>query len=139
MEGKFYLFESWEITELLGEKVGEEFNQYFDITERGNFEEKNIPNLLRTDTIKEDYSAQLEKIYEYRKNRYSLHLDDKILSSWNGLRIAAMCHLYRVTGDKQYLEAAVNAQKFIQNKLCENGTIHVSYREGQRSGKGFLT
>lgn len=52
--------------------------------------------------------------------------------------IAAMCNLYRVTQKKIYLEAALKAQNFIQSKLCENHTLHISYREGKRSGKGFL-
>ncbi len=138
VEGKYYLFEPSEIIEILGKKTGTSFNQHFDITKEGNFEGKNIPNLLQTDDIDKDFSACLPQIYEYRKNRYSLHLDDKILTSWNALMIAAMCHLYRVTGKKTYLNASLDAQKFIQEKLCEKDTLHVSYREGQRSSKGFL-
>ncbi len=137
-EGKYYLFEASEIIALLGEKVGKEINQYFDITERGNFEGKNIPNLLQKDDISKDYRVYQENIYKYRKDRYALHLDDKVLSSWNGLMIAAMCHLYRVTGKKIYLDAATDAQKFLERKLCERDVIHVSYREGKCSGKGFL-
>ncbi len=48
VEGKYYLLEPDEIIELLGEKKGKEFNQYFDITDRGKFEGKNIPNLLKS-------------------------------------------------------------------------------------------
>ena len=55
-----------------------------------------------------------------------------------GLMIAAMCHLYRVTGKKTYLNAAINAQKFIEENLCEKDVLYVSYRQGQHSGKGFL-
>ena len=138
VEGKYYLFEASEIINVLGEKAGKSFNKQFDITEKGNFEGKNIPNLLQADNISKKLTDCLPKLYEYRKGRYSLHLDDKILTSWNGLMIAAMCHLYRVTGKKTYLNAAMDAQKFIQDKLCEGETLYVSYREGQRSGKGFL-
>lgn len=136
VEGKYYLFEPSEIVGVLGEEEGKRFNQYFDITDRGNFEGKNIPNLLqnRESGEKIDTSA----VYEYRKKRYALHLDDKILTSWNGLMIAAMCHLYRVTGKKDYLDAAINAQKLIQSRLSEENTLYVSYRNGQRSQKGFL-
>ena len=52
--------------------------------------------------------------------------------------ISAMCYLYRVSGDKSYLEAAIKAQNFINENLCENETLFVSYREGKRSEKGFL-
>ncbi len=138
VEGKYYLFEPSEIVGILGRKAGKEFNQYFDITETGNFEGKNIPNLLRSNRLSKEFDASLPAVYEYRKNRFGLHLDDKILTSWNGLMIAAMCRLYRVSGNKSYLGAAVEAQRFIQNKLCEGDTLYVSYRNGKRSGKGFL-
>lgn len=137
-EGRFYLFRPSEIKEILGEKLGTAFNQYFDITEKGNFEGRNIPNLLKTHTIKVDFDSCMPKIYAYRKNRYALHLDDKILTSWNALMITAMCHLYRVTANKKYLEAAVKAQKFIEENLCEKDTLFVSFRAGRHSGKGFL-
>lgn len=138
VEGKYYLLKPSEIIGVLGEAEGKEFNQYFDISENGNFEGKNIPNLLKTESIGKRFDADLPAVYEYRKKRYSLHLDDKILTSWNALMIAAMCYLYRVTGSKNYLESAIKAQKFIQNQLCEKDTLYISYRNGQRSGKGLL-
>lgn len=138
VEGKYYLLEPAEIIGLLGEKTGKEFNQYFDITEWGNFEGKNIPNLLRNTRRNESMDEYLSVVYEYRKSRYRLHLDDKILTGWNGLMIGAMCNLYRVTGNTTYLDAAVKAQEFIQNNLCEGDTLYISYRKGKRSGKGFL-
>ncbi len=138
VEGKYYVFEPAEIIDLLGKTVGQEFNQYFDITPEGNFEGKSIPNLLNTDMIKENLDVYMSDIYQYRKKRYALHLDDKILTSWNGLMIAAMCHLYRMTMNKKYLNAAISAQNFIQIKLCKKDTLYVSYRKGQCSGNGFL-
>lgn len=138
VEGKYYLLEPSEIIDLLGEEDARAFNQYFDITDQGNFEGKNIPNLLQNKDISKDFSRQLQAIYAYRKKRYGLHLDDKILTGWNGLMIAAMCHLYRVTGKQTYLDAAVKAQESIEDKLCEKGILHVSYRKGQRGGRGFL-
>ena len=138
VEGKYYLLEPSEIIGVLGEKAGEEFNQYFDITKKGNFEGKNIPNLLKTKSTSERFDAYLPAVYEYRKNRYSLHLDDKILTSWNALMIVAMCHLYRVTGNKIYRKTAIKAQKFIQDNLCEKDTLYISYRKDQHSGTGIL-
>ena len=77
-------------------------------------------------------------LYDYRKKRYHLHLDDKILTSWNGLMIAAMCHLYRVTQNIKYINAAKQAQSFIKNNLYEENSLFVSWRDNRRSGKGFL-
>ena len=138
VEGKYYLFEPSEIIGVLGEKTGKEFNQHFDITEKGNFEGKNIPNLLQNDAVSDLWDACLPAVYEYRRKRYALHLDDKILTSWNGLMIAAMCHLYRITENKTYLKSAVRAQELIDDSLCEKDTLYVSYRKGNRSEKGFL-
>ena len=138
VEGKYYLFEPAEILGILGEEAGNAFNQHFDITKKGNFEGKNIPNLLRSEIVKEDIREYFSPVYEYRKKRYALHLDDKILTSWNALMIAAMCYLYRITQNKTYLEAATRAQKFIEHKLYENGSLHISYRDGKRRGKGLL-
>lgn len=138
VEGKYYLFEPAEIIDVLGATAGKEFNQYFDITREGNFEGKSIPNLLQNNRIKENMNVYLQDIYMYRKERYDLHLDDKILTSWNGLMIAAMCWLYRVTLNKKYLNAAIGAQNFIQIKLCKKDTLYVSYRNGYLSKNGFL-
>lgn len=138
VEGKYYLLDPSEVIEVLGEETGNKFNQYFDITRRGNFEGKNIPNLLKNTDRNGDMDIFLPAIYEYRKKRYALHLDDKILCSWNGLMITAMCHLYRVTENKAYLGAAVEAMDFIMRSLWENDTLYVSYREGKHSSKGFL-
>ena len=139
VEGKFYLFKPSEILKVLGKEAGEAFNQHFDITEKGNFEGKNIPNLLQSmEKIEENFDAYMPALYEYRKKRYVLHLDDKILTAWNGLMIAAMCTLYRITANQMYLNAAVKAQKFIEDKLWEKETLHVSFRAGRLSGRGFL-
>ncbi len=138
IEGKYYLFEPKEIWKVLDKEDAEAFCQYFNITDEGNFEGKSIPNLLQSEPIVAKYNTFLPKVYEYRKNRYQLPLDDKILTSWNGLMIVAMCYLYRTTNNEKYLIAAEQAQTFIEHQLCENDSLFVSWREGQRSGKGFL-
>lgn len=138
VEGKYYLFEPSEIITVLGEKQGRAFNRYFGITQEGNFEGKSIPNLLKSKETGEGMDACLQQVYEYRKKRYQLHLDDKILTSWNALMITAMCQLYRVTGKKTYLESAEKAQSFIRNQLCEKDTLFISYRSRKHSGRGFL-
>ncbi len=137
-EGKYYLFTPDEIISVLGETDGEKFNRHFDITSTGNFEGKSIPNLLHSDPNDKSFEAFLPKLQQFRKNRYSLHLDDKILTSWNSLMIAAMCELYLVSQKDIYLHAAQKADEFIQNYLCENDTLFVSFRDGKRGVKGFL-
>ena len=137
-EGKFYLFTPKEIVDLLGQDTGDIFNRRFDISLNGNFEGKNIPNLLRSDMTDSSCDAFLEQIRAYRAQRCSLHLDDKILTAWNAWMIAALCWLYRLSGNKLYLDAARRSDSFIQTHLCENDTLYVSFRAGQRGVKGFL-
>ncbi|NLA76452.1 MAG: thioredoxin domain-containing protein, partial [Clostridiales bacterium] len=108
------------------------------ITENGNFEGKSIPNLLQNETADEEVESVLEKVYEYRKSRAGLRTDDKILTAWNSLMIAAMCAICRESGNTAYLEAAKKAQEFIEDKLCEGDTLFVSYRGGSRGERGFL-
>ena len=121
-----------------GREDGKRFNRHYDITDAGNFEGKNIPNLLKSDTSDKTLEPLLRLLEEYRKKRYSLHRDEKILMSWNSLMIAAMCELYLTAKKEIYLTAAQNADRFIQKHLCENETVYVSYHLEMRGVKGFL-
>ena len=123
VEGKYYLFEPIEIMKVLGRKKGKEFCKYFDITSEGNFEGKSIPNLLKNSHICACYNELLPELYQYRKKRCFLHRDEKIIASWNGLMIAAMCHLYRITENEEYLETAKRAQELIEKSLRKKGFL----------------
>lgn len=138
IEGKYYVFDYEEIIKLLGKEVGEQFNKYYGITRKGNFEGRNIPNLLDNSNIDGRFDKYIPKIYEYRKSRTKLHLDDKILTSWNGLMISAFAVMYKEFREEKYLEMAKKADEFITEKLIENETLFVSYCDGVRSSKGFL-
>lgn len=138
-EGKYYVFTPDEIIRLLGEKDGAAFNTRFGITPGGNFESKSIPNLLRAkDLNEEQFDKFLPQIRDYRRSRARLHTDDKILTAWNSLMIAAFCALYKSSCISKYLAAAKKAQQFIEGKLCDQDTLYVSFRRGKRGEKGFL-
>lgn len=137
-EGRFYVWSYKEILEVLGKKKGRKYCEYFGITDQGNFEGKSIPNLLNGQKIADDFCEERQALYEYRKTRAKLHLDDKILTSWNSLMICAFSVLYRVTGKERYLQTAKDAQGFIEEKLTDGAVLYVSIRDGKRSGKGFL-
>ena len=137
VEGKYYTFSVDEITSVLGDK-GKHFSETFDITEHGNFEGVNIPNLLKSGDLDTDFEAEFQKLYEYRKKRTKLHLDDKILLSWNSMMIAAMSMLYRVSHTGKYLRAAENAQRFIEENMSDGELLYTSFRDGKRSDTAFL-
>lgn len=138
VEGKFYTFTLSEILEILSKEKGHQFAKVFDITVNGNFEGVNIPNLLKSNDLNSDFSEEIQKLYVYRKMRTKLHLDDKILLSWNALTIAALSILYRVSKEEKYLQAAINAQNFIEKNMCDGNQLFASYRNGKRSDHAFL-
>jgi len=141
-EGKYYVFTPDEIINLLGKEDGQYFNEYYNITMKGNFEGKNIPNLLHyEDYFEKDEKIELlnKKVHEYRLNRTILHKDDKILTSWNGMMIAAYAFAYKVLGNEKYLKAAEKAIDFIENNLIdENNNVGVRYRDGSKLSNGTL-
>lgn len=141
-EGKFYLFTKKEILDVLGKTDGEIYCKWYGITENGNFEGKNIPNLLDNpdyEMISKQAEEMNEKLADYRKNRMKLHRDDKILTSWNGLMIAAFAKAYQILGKTEYLQAAVCAETFVREKMSsKDGRLRIRYREGECAGDGQL-
>lgn len=141
-EGKYYVFSTGEILDLMGEDDGQRFCEFFDITEEGNFEGKNIPNLIKTkdyDPIPDDVRKRIPEVYDYRLTRTRLHKDDKILTSWNSLMIAAFAKAYKAIGDEKYLRQAERATALLSETMTgTDRKLRVSYREGNASGTGSL-
>lgn len=138
VEGKYYTFSLEEIMNVLGEEKGKRFSKAFDITQSGNFEGTNIPNLLKSNDLKSEFGEEREKLYNYRKTRFKLHLDDKILLSWNSMMIVAMSFLYRVTQNCNYLKTAQKSQQFIENNMSDGVRLYTSFRNGRCSQNVFL-
>jgi len=136
-EGKFYVFEKKEIEQVLGEKEADAFCAHYGITAQGNFEGKNILNLLESDPYDESFSPLLQKLYQYRQKRHSLHLDKKILTAWNGWMIGALCDLYLECKNEIYLRAAQDANAFIWKNLWDD-RLYCSFSEGKKGTPGFL-
>jgi uncharacterized protein len=141
-EGKFYVFNQSEIVKILGEEDGLYFNEYYDITNSGNFEGKSIPNLINNRKYYEEdkkIDKLRENIFDYRLKRTDLHKDDKILTSWNGLMIVALAKAYEVLKDERYLNHANKALDFIKNNLVNSeGRLLARYREGQADHLAYL-
>ncbi len=134
-EGRFYLWTPDEVLEVLGSFDGEKFCRYFDITSRGNFEGRSIPNLIKGDVPEEDMALVQnlrEKLFSHREKRVRPFRDDKVLTSWNGLMIAAMARGGRVLQDSSYISAAEKAAGFLLTRLVrEDGRLMARYREGE--------
>ena len=140
-EGKYYVFTQKEICGILGEEKGMAYCRRFGITEQGNFEGKSIPNLLhadRMDDLEMDFEDERKRLYEYRKSRTRLHLDDKVLTAWNGLMVFALSFLYRAGGRVRDLDAAKKAQDWAGRYLSDGRVLYAGWRGGVTFSYGFL-
>lgn len=153
-EGKFYVWSEEEVNAILGEADGELYCDIYNFAEGGNFREEstghqtgmNIPHLTsslgdlaqkRGATAKE-FRAQLDvirqKLFDVRKKRIHPLKDDKILTDWNGLMIAALAKGAQALDEPSYAEAAKNAADFVLENLRErNGRLLKRYRQGKAS------
>jgi len=146
VEGKYYLFTKDEVLNVLGKEDGEWFSNIYGISDSGNFEGKNILNLLHHDAedlFIDDSNPRrdaLRKIlFDYREKRIKPGKDDKILSSWNGLMMASFAYAGKVFQKEEYVLQAEKALQFVMDHMMdEDGNLYTSYREKRSVQKGFL-
>ncbi len=139
-EGTFYVWTKDEITEALGEKDSRIFCERFGVTGHGNFEGKNVLH-ISSDTGAGEGSLETmkEKLLTIRSKRPRPMLDDKILTDWNGLMIAALAKGARVTGNPGYASAAAKAAGFILSGMrTSEGRLLHRYRDGESAIPGYL-
>ena len=148
-EGKYYVWKKSQIQEIIG-KDADVFCLYYDVTDGGNFEGYNIlNNNIRTSTaafqfgkteddINNIIKQSSEKLFAERSKRTAPGKDEKILTSWNGLMISAFAKGYRISGQEQFLHAAKNCIKLIEEKLTINGNLLRTYKDGQAKLKAYL-
>jgi len=146
VEGKFYALTLKEVALVLGEQFYKTYCDHYNITGKGNFEGKNIPNLIGMESsskVNEDLQQKLEKmrlrLFEYRERRVHPYKDDKILTSWNGLMIASLAYGGRVFESSYYIQKAEKAMDFIlSNMINEKGRLMARYRDGEIAHLGYL-
>lgn len=142
VEGKYYVFRPEEVKAQLGNEDGEYFCKYYGIDKAGNFELASIPNLIKnTDYEKSDVRIRklALKMLDYRARRTVLHKDDKVLTSWNALMIAAMAKAALITDNPKYFESAKKAERFISENLVDSsGRLMVRWREGEAAIQGHI-
>ncbi|NEW06415.1 thioredoxin domain-containing protein [Paenibacillus sp. SYP-B3998] len=152
-EGKFYVWTPDEVEVVLGPDEGDLYAELFDITESGNFEGHNIPNLIETtlesfakrkqiplDELKKRIEAARVKLFAHREQRIHPGKDDKILTSWNGLMIVALSKAARALDKPAYAEAAAKAADFLLEHLRrkEDGRLLARYRDGEAAFLGYV-
>ncbi len=151
-EGAFYVWKLDEIQRVLGLRDARVFSFVYGMQGQGNaledphkvFTDKNILYMaqstdaaavkfeLPAEEIRSRLTRAREKLFAARQSRVRPHLDDKILTSWNGLMISAFARAAAVFGDPKYLERAERAGVFVWNQLYdpERNRLLRRYREG---------
>lgn len=154
VEGKFYVWDKVEIETVLGEDSAL-FCKYYDVTEHGNWEEKNILNMdwstaefIQKNKLNiEEQAFEIflknarKKLLQERAKRIRPGLDDKILLDWNAMMISAYCKAYQALKIEAYKNTAVRALNLLLNKLkvAEDGLhLYHSYKDGQAKHHAFL-
>jgi uncharacterized protein len=130
IEGKFYVWKESEIDSVLGSDAGL-FKKFYNVSTPGNWEETNI---LYTNFSREKFAesenlnyseltAFLDKcrvkLLDIRNSRIKPGLDDKIITSWNGLMIKSLCDAFRAFNVEEYRQMAIKAAVFAEKNLMK--------------------
>jgi uncharacterized protein YyaL (SSP411 family) len=150
-EGLFYLWSADEFKKTLEENYADKFAEYWNVTDQGNFEDKNILTVeVSSKTLKESWgldetewleilSSARSKLLHVRSQRIRPFKDDKVLVSWNALMISSFAQAAKVLDQREYGKIATNALSFIQENLInQEGRLLRRYRDGEAKFPAYL-
>ena len=153
-EGKFYVWTEQELEEVLGSEDGRLITKVFNTRPAGNFSEEatgrragaNILHLkqpldslasnlgLTSDQLATSVEGARKKLFEARRTRVHPLKDDKVLTDWNGLMIAALAKGAHAFNDAEYGDAAKKAMEFILQRMRDkDGRLLHRFRDGETS------
>jgi len=150
VEGKFFVWTPAEIEEILGTETALIFNYYYDVTQAGNFEEKNILNVKKSlaetagvfdisiDELQRILDLGREKLFNLRETRIKPFRDEKVLTAWNGLMLAALAEAAAVLQNEDYLQVAKKNADFILENLQQDGYLLRSWKDGTAKLNAYL-
>ena len=150
-EGRFYLWTVGEIEELAGAEDAELLSDVYNLSRDGNFTdeatgEQSARNIFHMKESLADTAARRgvpsealerkledlrEKLFARREKRVHPYKDDKVLTDWNGIAIAAFSKAAAAFGEKRYSDAARGSIEFITRNLVRDGRLLHRYREGE--------
>jgi hypothetical protein len=151
VEGDYYVWKEKQLREILTENYPL-FADYYSINSYGYWEEDNYV-LIRDSEVKDIANKHklseeqvitiltecLEALKQERKKRIKPRLDDKILTSWNGLALKGLTDAYRYLENSEYLEMALQNANFILNNLVnKQGGLYHNHKNGKSTIPGFL-
>ncbi len=155
-EGKFYVWTTEEFSRVLGDEIAKKWETILRLSTEGNFtdeatRQKTGANILHLTAPMEKWAAKLnlsedqfgkdwanirERLFRVREKRIHPLKDDKILTDWNGLMIAALALGARILNRSEYESAARKAADFVLSKMRdENGRLYHRFRDGELAVK----
>jgi uncharacterized protein YyaL (SSP411 family) len=149
-EGRFFLWTSAEVETLLAPPDAHLFKLYYDVSERGNFEGKNVLHVAKKAAViaagagvsEEGLKAALQRgrstLFEAREQRVRPGRDEKILTSWNGLMLRSFAEAARFLRRADYLQVARRNAEFLLRELFYEGRLLRTWKDGQAHLKGYL-
>jgi uncharacterized protein len=147
VEGKYYVWDKAEVEQLLG-PAADVFCKKYDITEKGNWEGKNILRIKKEDGFRDmtggegsdPFGKSLQILLDARNSRVRPQLDDKILVGWNALMITAACKAFAALGTESYRQMAVNGMDFLRSHCQGTGMYRYyhTYKNGKAAIQAFL-
>ncbi len=150
VEGKFFVWTPAEVERILGPELSPLAERYFDISDEGNFEGENVlhrtlevADAARTfgkseDQIESAIATIRAKLLTERAQRVHPGRDEKILTAWNAMMIAAFADGYRAHHEVRYLEAGGRACEFILSKMWDGRTLLRSCKDGVARFNAYL-
>lgn len=149
-EGKFYVWDLEEVRPLLGADF-ELFTEYFDISDKGNWEHRNILRLkktaesfaaeknLATEELERVIRKGKEKLLAERSKRVRPGLDDKVILGWNALMNLAYSKAYGATSNSHYRDVAERNMNFLLSDYDDgNGMLYHTWKNGEAKYPAFL-
>jgi uncharacterized protein YyaL (SSP411 family) len=149
-EGKFFVWTNDEIQTTLGARDAALFCAYYNVTEGGNFEGKNILHVTRTfdelaisanvavAELKETIARSARKLFDLRETRVKPDRDEKILTAWNGLMLASFSEAGAILDRAEYTAAARRNAEFVLANLRHDGLLLRTHKDGIAKFNGYL-
>jgi uncharacterized protein len=150
-EGKYFVFTPSQVRQILEPRLAQLFCAHYDVTPVGNWEGSSVLNTPRPleevarslglgeSQARTALALARERMIEARQKRVPPSLDDKVLTSWNGLMIAAMADGARILGDVRYQRSAERAARFALSTLTRpDRGLYRTARHGKASLPAYL-
>ena len=138
VEGKFFVWTGDDVRDVLG-KEAEAFIAAYGVKPGGNWEGQNILEFVGHMGQREELAAARRKLFAAREERVHPGRDDKVLTSWNGLMLAAFAEAARALGRDDYRRVAERNADFLLRELRrEDGRLLHSWKNGEARFNGYL-